>query len=937
MSRLNTMTTLVSAGYPAWYAYGVSRGIIDTTCGLRQDLLHDTVAYGECDNGLSIEINRHILTNEIDDNYIKETLSVDCIKKAMNFLMDVQSKLNGNEDNLEVNVEEKGWITALFSSAEKQNVSADNLTTIGNNIITLQTYLNKRLKITKYNQIIPIRLTVLMKYDVDNTTTYHLINAPINLLMQECNKLIPTSCTGNGILETLKECVLNDKRSVDELEWTYKNNEDKEVTTKSKEDLESFKVPFIPMYFKYSCATGKSQVSVNREENKDVITKEIDNETGEMFWNMHPHHKMFERSKARQLIDFKREKLKVENNMSWVNGNFLDWWHRTTNAQDKMEENPLNFKNVILIIFYQIEQKQWTEMTKETLININDNYLTIFDNINTYICDWYKHTAVRAIIKELRTLNLGSVPQIEIFKNVVLDTYFNENKLTSLSAETIWLDPMYIVYLNTYYDFFIRSKDLKGGDKFQKFMASLFCSAGPILVKLLQKNIDKINNEFIDFSYITKRLKSNVLEIHEYQYAKYIDLGINLDPQNLQFTKLKNGSVGSVYKHQILFFNDTLLNEDDDKKYSTSQNPFKLETGHTECILKVSNHLSKLLFKNTIGTLLENTESAPPDEKLLYQDVRNLIQNLKTEIEGEFDLSEEQKMITYANNENYLHTNHDNKYVIENIKFLEINNDKIKNSELYKKDFLCLEIAQGEELSEIFDELTPEQCKTIYPAINYIFNNWIYNAFICKKCAHMDLHDGNIFIDFKQRPPKLTVIDFGAFQKFDTKQQEDAGIIFAIIMAHETLEKQDKIIQSFEKRQEIIRDVLSTIYGFCKVKKPEQEDALVEKLANMSYFNEGLLIQELLKLTFLKLPSINNCARNFLKELTTSYELVVTLKEKFMKKAGIEGPLIDINEIISQIKMHVGKNPGITVNFAYNLASNEFKKLFKGFKGAIGL
>lgn len=39
MSRLNTLTTLVSAGYPAWYSFGVSRGIIDTSQGLRTDLV----------------------------------------------------------------------------------------------------------------------------------------------------------------------------------------------------------------------------------------------------------------------------------------------------------------------------------------------------------------------------------------------------------------------------------------------------------------------------------------------------------------------------------------------------------------------------------------------------------------------------------------------------------------------------------------------------------------------------------------------------------------------------------------------------------------------------------------------------------------------------------------------------------------------------------
>ena len=41
MSRLNSLTTLVSAGYPFWYSYGVSRGIIDVSNGLSQDLRCD--------------------------------------------------------------------------------------------------------------------------------------------------------------------------------------------------------------------------------------------------------------------------------------------------------------------------------------------------------------------------------------------------------------------------------------------------------------------------------------------------------------------------------------------------------------------------------------------------------------------------------------------------------------------------------------------------------------------------------------------------------------------------------------------------------------------------------------------------------------------------------------------------------------------------------
>lgn len=44
MSKLNSLTCLVSAGYPVWYSYGVSRGVIDVSSGLRQELRQNAVS-----------------------------------------------------------------------------------------------------------------------------------------------------------------------------------------------------------------------------------------------------------------------------------------------------------------------------------------------------------------------------------------------------------------------------------------------------------------------------------------------------------------------------------------------------------------------------------------------------------------------------------------------------------------------------------------------------------------------------------------------------------------------------------------------------------------------------------------------------------------------------------------------------------------------------
>lgn len=57
MSKLNTMTCLVSAGYPVWYAYGVSRGIISVHDGLRTDLVH--VSSGKAVTGYVIVYYYH--------------------------------------------------------------------------------------------------------------------------------------------------------------------------------------------------------------------------------------------------------------------------------------------------------------------------------------------------------------------------------------------------------------------------------------------------------------------------------------------------------------------------------------------------------------------------------------------------------------------------------------------------------------------------------------------------------------------------------------------------------------------------------------------------------------------------------------------------------------------------------------------------------------
>lgn len=87
MSRLNTLTTLVSAGYPAWYAFGVSRGIIDTSQGLRTDLV--TPVSGLVDRDI-------LLDNDIDPilTYLPE---LDKSKNKLNNEKDIDYNPNKNK------------------------------------------------------------------------------------------------------------------------------------------------------------------------------------------------------------------------------------------------------------------------------------------------------------------------------------------------------------------------------------------------------------------------------------------------------------------------------------------------------------------------------------------------------------------------------------------------------------------------------------------------------------------------------------------------------------------------------------------------------------------------------------------------------------------------------------------------------------------------
>ena len=64
MSKLNSLTCLVSAGYPVWYSYGVSRGVIDVSSGLRQELRQNAISgnYPEWEKYEAIIGNKFDLT-----------------------------------------------------------------------------------------------------------------------------------------------------------------------------------------------------------------------------------------------------------------------------------------------------------------------------------------------------------------------------------------------------------------------------------------------------------------------------------------------------------------------------------------------------------------------------------------------------------------------------------------------------------------------------------------------------------------------------------------------------------------------------------------------------------------------------------------------------------------------------------------------------------
>jgi predicted unusual protein kinase regulating ubiquinone biosynthesis (AarF/ABC1/UbiB family) len=74
-------------------------------------------------------------------------------------------------------------------------------------------------------------------------------------------------------------------------------------------------------------------------------------------------------------------------------------------------------------------------------------------------------------------------------------------------------------------------------------------------------------------------------------------------------------------------------------------------------------------------------------------------------------------------------------------------------------DIIIMDYLDGKTMFEItdYDEITE---------YSYIFNALVFNAFMCKRLSHMDLHIGNIlFMRDDDGTPKIGLIDFGMIHK----------------------------------------------------------------------------------------------------------------------------------------------------------------------------
>jgi hypothetical protein len=128
MSKLNTLTCLVSAGYPVWYSFGVSRGCIDVRDGLRTDLLSVSGAGGTGYKSLIIEFEYYLENDKVSDainlnsKKINEFLitkpnTVDEIKRLLSAQSTVSDICNDAKKKMKKILTRK--LTNLFASSAK--------------------------------------------------------------------------------------------------------------------------------------------------------------------------------------------------------------------------------------------------------------------------------------------------------------------------------------------------------------------------------------------------------------------------------------------------------------------------------------------------------------------------------------------------------------------------------------------------------------------------------------------------------------------------------------------------------------------------------------------------------------------------------------------------------------------------------------------------
>lgn len=127
------MTTLVTAGYPVWYSYGVSRGIIDVSNGLDQDLCRSAVSSG-CDALYKDTYNGYKLQFYTDENGLERYKFDESAVKACTeeeklqwFKSDIKRWWNNYQDEAKEKMEKENNMDAYYDLSNERRKHIDIL------------------------------------------------------------------------------------------------------------------------------------------------------------------------------------------------------------------------------------------------------------------------------------------------------------------------------------------------------------------------------------------------------------------------------------------------------------------------------------------------------------------------------------------------------------------------------------------------------------------------------------------------------------------------------------------------------------------------------------------------------------------------------------------------------------------------------------------